>query len=187
MGAHSWCRRRLQGRDFRQAAPMRPAGSRRMGDSIGGTLVATRRVPRNAIRSTPPQWSKCIVGRCTPPGRDPVMATGVKRATQDRRRPSVDYRTLAELRYHIRRFLRMGESTARAAGVQPEQYQLLLQLEGLEGRDRQGNLEASPRLERVTVRVASLSSRRSGRACRRGAPARRTRATDTRDRTGRCR
>jgi len=46
----------------------------------------------------------------------------------------VDYQTLAELRYHIRRFLRVREDAARLAGVEPQQYQLLLQVKGLVGR-----------------------------------------------------
>jgi len=52
------------------------------------------------------------------------------------RRPCVDYQTLADLRYHIRRFLRLREGVARAAGVEPQHYQLLLQIKGLEGRAR---------------------------------------------------
>jgi DNA-binding MarR family transcriptional regulator len=46
----------------------------------------------------------------------------------------VDYWTLAQLRYSIRRFLRTREIAARKAGVAPQQYLLLLQLKGLEGR-----------------------------------------------------
>ncbi|HYB43879.1 MAG TPA: MarR family transcriptional regulator [Candidatus Methylomirabilis sp.] len=46
-------------------------------------------------------------------------------------REAVDYRTLAELRYHIRRFLRTREVAARAAGVEPQQYLVLLQIKGL--------------------------------------------------------
>ncbi len=49
-------------------------------------------------------------------------------------RPRVDYRTLAELRYQIRRFLRGREVAARASGIEPQQYLLLLQLKALEGR-----------------------------------------------------
>jgi len=41
---------------------------------------------------------------------------------------------LAELRYQIRRFLRRREEAARAAGVEPQQYVLLLQLKGLTAR-----------------------------------------------------
>ena len=49
--------------------------------------------------------------------------------------PVIDYQTLAELRYQIRRFLRFSEQAARAAGIEPQQYQLLLALKGLpEGR-----------------------------------------------------
>src|SRR5262245_62023584 len=49
------------------------------------------------------------------------------------RAPAIDYRALAELRYHIRKFLRTREIAARAAGVEPQHYLLLLQLKGLEG------------------------------------------------------
>lgn len=45
----------------------------------------------------------------------------------------VDYWTLAEFRYSIRRFLRTREIVARKAGVAPQQYLLLLQLKGLAG------------------------------------------------------
>jgi DNA-binding MarR family transcriptional regulator len=44
----------------------------------------------------------------------------------------VDYWTLAELRYYVRRFLRARELAAREAGVEPQQYLLLLQVKGLE-------------------------------------------------------
>jgi DNA-binding MarR family transcriptional regulator len=46
----------------------------------------------------------------------------------------VDYRALAELRYQIRRFLRAREVAARSAGLSPQQYLLLLQIKGLQGR-----------------------------------------------------
>jgi DNA-binding MarR family transcriptional regulator len=45
---------------------------------------------------------------------------------------AVDYRTLAELRYHVRRFLRAREVAARAAGIEPQHYLLLLQIKGLQ-------------------------------------------------------
>src|SRR4029453_1859575 len=46
----------------------------------------------------------------------------------------VDYETLADLRYHVRRFLRVREDAARAAGVEPQQSVLLLQVKGFERR-----------------------------------------------------
>ena len=49
--------------------------------------------------------------------------------------PRVDYETLADLRYHIRRFLRVREEASRAAGVEPQQYLVLLQVKGLEHRE----------------------------------------------------
>lgn len=45
----------------------------------------------------------------------------------------MDYAALAELRYQIRRFQRVREEAARAAGVEPQQYLLLLQVKGLAG------------------------------------------------------
>ena len=64
------------------------------------------------------------------------MAATPRGARSERRRaaPRIDYATLADLRYHIRRFLRSREVAARAAGIEPQQYLVLLQLKGLEGR-----------------------------------------------------
>ena len=42
-----------------------------------------------------------------------------------------EYRALAELRYLIRRFLQEGDSTVRNAGLEPQQYLLLLAIRGL--------------------------------------------------------
>jgi len=42
-----------------------------------------------------------------------------------------EYRALAELRYRIRQFLREGDMVARAAGLEPQQYLLLLTIRGM--------------------------------------------------------
>jgi DNA-binding MarR family transcriptional regulator len=47
---------------------------------------------------------------------------------------AVDYRTLADLRYQIRKFLRVREQAARRVGVAPQQYLVLLQVKGLAGQ-----------------------------------------------------
>src|SRR5258708_30821073 len=44
---------------------------------------------------------------------------------------SEEYRALAELRYRIRHFLREGDAVAQAAGLEPQQYLLLLAIRGL--------------------------------------------------------
>lgn len=41
------------------------------------------------------------------------------------------YRALAELRYRILRFLRDGDTAARAAGLKPQQYLMFLSIRGL--------------------------------------------------------
>jgi DNA-binding MarR family transcriptional regulator len=47
-----------------------------------------------------------------------------------------EYRALAELRYRIRHFLREGDAVAQAAGLEPQQYLLLLTIRGLpEGQE----------------------------------------------------
>ncbi len=57
-------------------------------------------------------------------------------ATTDRHRsPAVDYPTLADFRYRLRRFLRARELAARTAGVAPQQYLVLLQIKGSYGRE----------------------------------------------------
>jgi len=42
-----------------------------------------------------------------------------------------DYRSLSELRYRIRHFLRDGDGVARSAGLEPQQYLMLLTIRGL--------------------------------------------------------
>lgn len=42
-----------------------------------------------------------------------------------------EFRALAELRYQIRKFLQEGDAAAREAGLEPQQYLLLLALRGL--------------------------------------------------------
>ncbi len=42
-----------------------------------------------------------------------------------------EYRALAEFRYQIRRFLGFSEEQVRAAGIEPQQHQLLLAVKGL--------------------------------------------------------
>ena len=44
---------------------------------------------------------------------------------------SADYRALAEFRYQIRRFVAFSENAASLAGVEPQQHQLLLSIQGM--------------------------------------------------------
>ncbi|HUL16275.1 MAG TPA: MarR family transcriptional regulator [Terriglobales bacterium] len=53
---------------------------------------------------------------------------------------SAEYRALSELRYRIRLFLREGDAAARFAGLEPQQYLMLLAIRGLPA-----NTEASIR------------------------------------------
>ena len=42
----------------------------------------------------------------------------------------IDYRSLADFRYEIRRFLNFSEQAAREAGIEPHQHQALLAIKG---------------------------------------------------------
>jgi DNA-binding MarR family transcriptional regulator len=44
---------------------------------------------------------------------------------------TAEYQALAELRYLIRKFVREGDAVARSAGLEPQQYLLLLAIRGL--------------------------------------------------------
>jgi DNA-binding MarR family transcriptional regulator len=44
-----------------------------------------------------------------------------------------DYHALAAFRYHIGRYLDFSDQSAKAAGIEPRQYQLLLAIKGLPG------------------------------------------------------
>lgn len=57
-----------------------------------------------------------------------------------------DYEALAAFRWAIRRFLQFSEEAARAAGLTPQQHQLLLALKGYPGRDWATITELSERL-----------------------------------------
>lgn len=52
-------------------------------------------------------------------------------ALKTRANKEFNYRALAEFRYEIRRFQNLSEQAARAAGIEPQQYQALLAIRGL--------------------------------------------------------
>jgi DNA-binding MarR family transcriptional regulator len=58
-----------------------------------------------------------------------------------------DYRSLAEFRNQIRRFLSFSERAVRKAGLEPRQHQLLLALKGLPPRVRPRIVEMAERLQ----------------------------------------
>jgi DNA-binding MarR family transcriptional regulator len=65
------------------------------------------------------------------------------------RTQTVNYATLAEWRYQLRLLLGRRETAARAAGVEPQQYMLLLQIKGLEAR---GAVTIGMLAERLQIR-----------------------------------
>ena len=72
-----------------------------------------------------------------------------RRGTRAATGQEIDYAALADLRYQIRRFLRQRELAARAAGIEPQQYLVLLQVKGLETR---GPVTIGALAERLQIR-----------------------------------
>jgi DNA-binding MarR family transcriptional regulator len=58
-----------------------------------------------------------------------------------------EYRALADFRYQIRRFLGFSEELVRAAGMEPQQHQLLLAIKGLPDGDTATVGELAQRLQ----------------------------------------
>ncbi len=69
------------------------------------------------------------------------------------------YEALSEFRYQLRRFLRFSEEAAKAEGLTPLQYQLLLHVRGFPGRDWASVGELSERLQSPHHGVVALLTR----------------------------
>lgn len=88
-----------------------------------------------------------------------------------------DFETLANFRYQLRKFVRFSEQAARRRGINPLQYQLLLQIKGYPGRDWATVGELAERLQAQHHGVVALISR-----CERQGYVVRRRSTDDRRR-----
>jgi DNA-binding MarR family transcriptional regulator len=74
-----------------------------------------------------------------------------------------DYQALAEFRYQIRKFMRFSEQAARAAGLEPQQHQVLLAIKGLPDGTRATIGEVAERLQiqhHSTVELVDRLARR---------------------------
>jgi len=74
-----------------------------------------------------------------------------------------DYQAMAEFRYEIRKFLRFSEQAARAAGLEPQQYQFMLALKGLphDARARIGEMAERLQIQHhSTVELVDRLARR---------------------------
>jgi DNA-binding MarR family transcriptional regulator len=71
------------------------------------------------------------------------------------------FRELAQFRYRIRRFLRFSEQASRAAGVTPQQHQLMLGVAGFTGRSWANISELAEFLQERHNAVVELVARAS--------------------------
>lgn len=69
------------------------------------------------------------------------------------------YEALSEFRYQLRRFLHFSETAAKAEGITPLQYLLLLHVRGFPGRDWASVGELAERLQLQHHGVVALVSR----------------------------
>ncbi len=76
-----------------------------------------------------------------------------------RKMSKMDFETLAQFRYQLRRFLRFSEEVTRLNGVTPLQYQLMLQIKGFPGREWATVAELAERLQAKHHGVVALISR----------------------------
>jgi DNA-binding MarR family transcriptional regulator len=88
-----------------------------------------------------------------------------------------EFEDLSDFRYALRRFLRFSEETAKAEGLTPLQYQLLLQIKGARRRDWALVGELAERLQMHQHGAVALVSR-----CERAGLVRRVRNRDDRRR-----
>jgi DNA-binding MarR family transcriptional regulator len=71
----------------------------------------------------------------------------------------LDYESLADFRYRLRRFLRFSEELIQTHGITPLQYLLLLQIKGYPGREWATIAELAERLQAHHHGVVALISR----------------------------
>ncbi|MGH2515486.1 MAG: MarR family winged helix-turn-helix transcriptional regulator [Ktedonobacterales bacterium] len=74
-----------------------------------------------------------------------------------------EYAQLAQLRYSLREFARATEVEARAVGITPQQYQLLLAIKGFPGREQANISELAERLQIRHNAVIGLVNRAEAR------------------------
>jgi len=70
-----------------------------------------------------------------------------------------DLESLSNFRYQLRKFLRYSEEVTHAAGVTPLQYQLMLHVRGVPGREWANVGELAERLQAAPNGTAALVSR----------------------------
>ena len=65
-----------------------------------------------------------------------VLRYNLREPVNKRAQNKFDYQALAQFRYEIRRFINFSEQAARDAGMEPQQHQALLAIEGLPATHR---------------------------------------------------
>src|ERR1044071_8873909 len=70
-----------------------------------------------------------------------------------------DYEAQALFRHAIRKFLRTSENNSRAAGITPQQYQLLLAIKGMEDREWATVSEVAESLQALHQAAVGLCNR----------------------------
>ena len=80
-------------------------------------------------------------------------------------RSNPDYESLAEVRYQMRQFQHFSEQAARAAGLEPQQHQLMLALKGLPAGVKPRVAELAERLQIKHNSTVELINRLEAHGC----------------------
>ena len=76
-----------------------------------------------------------------------------------------DYQALAEFRYQIRKFLNFSEQAVRKAGIEKQQYQLMLAIKGMPDGVRPRIRELAERMQLEHHSTVELINRLEGNGC----------------------
>jgi DNA-binding MarR family transcriptional regulator len=87
------------------------------------------------------------------------MAGGIMTRARSTTISKTEFEQLSEFRYQLRRFERFSERAARAHGVTPLQYLMLLHIKGYPGRDYANVGELAERLQAQPHSVVALITR----------------------------
>src|SRR6266851_4488571 len=121
------------------ATPFQRAHRGHQGEIPGFNFIfaPTIRLPLSSVKLTSPgqlSGNHASLGFCSRSNSCAQVAAYIALRYTDNMAAEIttaEYRALAELRYRIRKFVGEGDAMARAAGLEPQQYLLLLALGGL--------------------------------------------------------
>ncbi len=98
----------------------------------GHRVIGSLRDPKHTAKGTKPEGGvREKLDRAKAGSYDTIVLRHNHHMPRSGKISNGEYQARAEFRYQIRRFLRLSEREARAAGLEPQQHQMLVALKGL--------------------------------------------------------